>query len=484
MLTRLKVKGFKNLVDLDVRLGPFTCIAGPNGAGKSNVFDAILLLSRLADQSLLEAMTSVRGETRSSEAARVFTRVPGVDNPELSIEADMLVPARALDDLDQPAEASITGLRYAITIRLRRVDGSQVPKLELVREQLDYIKRGDAPAVFPFARGKKAWLDSAFKGRRTSAFISTEESPDGNLVKVHEDSGHQGRTRTLRSEGLTRTVLSTMNTAESPTALVARRELQSWRLLQLEPSQLRSPDELKSPGRISENGRGLAATVNRLFFEADDESVIRARLTNHLAELVESVRDLRVDVDDKRELITLLARGVDGIEHRARDLSDGTLRFLALAVLELDRTWRGTLCLEEPENGIHPTRIPAMLDLLQSLATDLDAEADDTNPLRQVIINTHSPEVAGLVPPDSLLVTKPRPILEGGLLLLPLPGTWRKGQDEETVALGTVLEMLHATRAALVVAQKEKRDVVGTRPELAGEPGCDRQGGGRSMRGR
>lgn len=34
MLTRLKVSGFKNLVDVDVRFGPFTCIAGANGVGK------------------------------------------------------------------------------------------------------------------------------------------------------------------------------------------------------------------------------------------------------------------------------------------------------------------------------------------------------------------------------------------------------------------------------------------------------------------
>jgi AAA15 family ATPase/GTPase len=28
MLTRLRVTGFKNLFDVDVRFGPFTCIAG------------------------------------------------------------------------------------------------------------------------------------------------------------------------------------------------------------------------------------------------------------------------------------------------------------------------------------------------------------------------------------------------------------------------------------------------------------------------
>ncbi|MEN9520623.1 MAG: recombination protein [Cyanobacteriota bacterium] len=53
MLTRLKVTGFKNLVDVDVRFGAFTCIAGANGVGKSNLFDAIRFLSALADMPLL-----------------------------------------------------------------------------------------------------------------------------------------------------------------------------------------------------------------------------------------------------------------------------------------------------------------------------------------------------------------------------------------------------------------------------------------------
>ena len=33
MLTRLQVRGFKNLIEVDVRLGPFTCVAGQNGVG-------------------------------------------------------------------------------------------------------------------------------------------------------------------------------------------------------------------------------------------------------------------------------------------------------------------------------------------------------------------------------------------------------------------------------------------------------------------
>ena len=55
MLTRLTVSGFKNLVDVDVRFGPFTCVAGSNGVGKSNLLDAIAFLSALAEHPLYEA---------------------------------------------------------------------------------------------------------------------------------------------------------------------------------------------------------------------------------------------------------------------------------------------------------------------------------------------------------------------------------------------------------------------------------------------
>ncbi|BDA72313.1 hypothetical protein CAL7716_064790 [Calothrix sp. PCC 7716] len=64
-----------------------------------------------------------------------------------------------------------------------------------------------------------------------------------------------------------------------------------------------------------------------------------------------------------------------------------------MAVLELDPQAQGLLCLEEPENGIHPDRITKTLRLLQDIATDAEEPIGVDNPLRQVIINTHSPSV-------------------------------------------------------------------------------------------
>ena len=41
MLLRLHIKGFKNLLDVDVQFGPLTCFVGHNGVGKSNVCHVI-----------------------------------------------------------------------------------------------------------------------------------------------------------------------------------------------------------------------------------------------------------------------------------------------------------------------------------------------------------------------------------------------------------------------------------------------------------
>lgn len=109
MLTRLKVSGFKNLVDVDVRFGPFTCVAGGNGVGKSNLFDAIRFLSAIADRPLIEAALAVRDEEgRTADVRSLFHRVGDVYTNQMFFDAEMIIPEEGVDDLCQKAEASST----------------------------------------------------------------------------------------------------------------------------------------------------------------------------------------------------------------------------------------------------------------------------------------------------------------------------------------------------------------------------------------
>src|SRR2546425_456751 len=177
MLTRLKIDGFKNLVDVDIRFGPFTCIAGANGVGKSNLFDVIRFLSSLANRSLLEAALSVRDERgRNMDVRGLFHRVGNRSAEEMCFEVEMIVPRTAVDDLGQEGKASTTFLRYTLQLRLRKSPSEPVSSnpLEIVKEELVHIPKGDAPKHLLFPHDAKHWRNKVVTGRRSGiAFIST-----------------------------------------------------------------------------------------------------------------------------------------------------------------------------------------------------------------------------------------------------------------------------------------------------------------------
>lgn len=445
MITRLKVSGFKNLVDVDIHLGPFTCIAGLNGVGKSNLFDAIRFLSSSASMTLVDAASRIRDEGgRPTDIRSLFTQC-GVNRPGLmTFEVEMLTSRDAIDDLGAPAQAKANFLRYKLVLNYRNQggNGQRMESFEIVHEALTHIPKSEVSRNLPFAFHAKAWKKSLVHVEHRSApFISTEVEDEKTVIKIHQDGGSSGRPKTLASN-LPRTVLSIANAAESPTALCARREMESWMLLQLEPSSLRKADELTSPKSLTHEGAHLPASLYALVTEARaaaldaqsaaaEEARVYATVANRLRELIDGIRNIRVDRDEKRDILTLEAIDESGTAYSAKALSDGTLRFLALAILEYDSSGRNVICLEEPENGIHPTRIPAMLRLLQDIATDLDEDVDVTNPPRQVIINTHSPVVVRCIPEESLVLAKSTQYLdENGQIRLrlqfkQLPGTWR-----------------------------------------------------------
>ncbi|HYA40848.1 MAG TPA: AAA family ATPase [Syntrophobacteraceae bacterium] len=462
MLTRLKVSGFKNLVDVDAHFGPFTCVAGANAVGKSNLFDAIHFLSALTDRPFIDAALSVRDKGgRATDIRSLFHRVGNDYDDQMSFEAEMIIPKEGWDDLGQKATATITFLRYSVTIahRINNHALKSLGSIEILKEELIRITQGEAFRKLLFRPSVK-WRKSAIRGRRIPPFISTEGEGENRVIKLHQD-GKGGRTLRRPAKNLPRTVLSVTNAAESPTALLARREMQSWRLLQLEPSSLRKPDEFTAPGRLGMDGSHLAATLYQLARRGKHqdpnlatgdktESQVYGQVASRLSELIDDVYEVGIDRDEKRELLTLHVTDRSRTSHPARALSDGTLRFLALAVLELDPEAEGLLCLEEPENGIHPERIPAMLKLLEDIATDVDMPIGPDNPLRQVIANTHSPAVVSQVADDSLLFADLREVVRGNrrfkrVSFSCLPGTWRTNVpgEENTISRGKLLSYLN-----------------------------------------
>jgi AAA15 family ATPase/GTPase len=63
MITYIKINGFKSFHNFEMDFTPLTIIAGTNASGKSNLFDALILLSNLAEtDNIKKAFKDQRGE--------------------------------------------------------------------------------------------------------------------------------------------------------------------------------------------------------------------------------------------------------------------------------------------------------------------------------------------------------------------------------------------------------------------------------------
>ncbi len=465
MLTRLEVQGFKNLLDVTVDFGPFTCIAGANGIGKSNVFDVIDFLSHLANDTLIEASQRVRGSSglRGSDPRDLFWDGYHDHERKITLAAEMIVPAEVEDDLGAPAKATTTYLRYELALGYASPEGEgSVGRLVLLREVLRHINRSEAARRLRFEHNARRFRDAVVIGRRQGvAYLSTEPRESGIVINVHGDGGSPGRPQPRAAGRAGRTVLSTITTNDYPTILAARREMQSWHRIALEPSALRAPDGFSDPRVLAPNGQHLAATLYRIANEPrpgmpdPDPAAVYARVAGRLSDLSGvGAERISVEPDPVREVFTLMLEEKGGLRLPARALSEGTLRFLALCVLLEDPTSQGLICMEEPENGIHPANLPAMLQLVQDLAVDPSEAPEAGNPFRQVIINTHSPGVVQLCAPQDLLLaeTVPHQTPDGpiarALSLLPYTGTWRAAEAGQTFSEVDVMAYLTGPREA------------------------------------
>jgi predicted ATPase len=233
------------------------------------------------------------------------------------------------------------------------------------------------------------WRPKVGTGKRGIPYIETVNENNLDIIQVPQD-GTTGNKRRFPLSNATRTVLSSFDTIDFPHVLAAKEEMRSWKFLQLNPEDLRQATS-KNNGEdtISVSGKNLAAALFRIK-QNDKYSLkdISRKLNSFLPNFIEV--DVIDDNENKQYLIKL--KDVDKKEFSSRVLSEGTLRILALCILEFDEKHTGLLCFEEPENGIHPFRIKAMTELLKDLSVDFN---EVEVPLRQVIVNTHSPVLVG-----------------------------------------------------------------------------------------
>lgn len=382
MITRLEIDGFKTFCDFKMEFTPFTVIAGVNASGKSNIFDALALLSNLAEMDIRSAFKNLRGDPDEQ-----FSQTgPGSFANQISIKVELLVDKVIKDNWGEEASLKYTRLRYEIVIdRVRNQKGLE--DLKISHEQLVALKHQKDSWVNNNINTKYRdfWRPKVATGKRGKPYILTEEKNGKKVVKIPLD-GKPGPGREFSISEIAQSALSSVNSVEFPHIFAAKSEMQNWQFLQLNPEDLRKPSSRMAPDRISYSGANLASTLYRL--KIDDSTIlndISIELNNLLPNFIEV--DVKEEITENRFIILLTSD--DKRVFSSRVLSEGTLRILILCILKYDEQHKGIICFEEPENGIHPFRLELMIQLLNDLSVDY-SNIHHFSPLRQIIVNTHS----------------------------------------------------------------------------------------------
>ncbi len=384
MLTRVHIKGYKSLHDVEVKLSPLTLLFGPNASGKSNFLDSLQLLSKLAtSQTLNEAFDPpYRGKPLES-----FTLgengIKGLLEQErlgFSIEADLHLS----DPVVEAVNRQVQEMRRPSGDRHTESSGSGAAR---VRErELRYRLEIEMLPRSGFLRVADEYL----------AALNSKGEPTGKRKAFVERQGEkihlrlEGQAHPTRYERyLDRTILSMPHyPPHYPHLVAARRELESWLFFYFEPRErMRAASPIKEVRHIGLMGEELAPYLNTL--KAHEPRQFKA-VEKALNAIMPDMDGIEIEVSDIGEVELRLKES--GVPIPARVLSEGTLRMLGLLAL----TGAGAPSLvgfEEPENGVHPRRIQLIAELLKTRST-----ADTA----QYIVTTHSPILADMLSRDCL----------------------------------------------------------------------------------
>lgn len=324
MLKRLTISSYKSIESAVIEFENPTYLVGQNGSGKSNITDAIAMLSE-AMSSPLSAVFARRGGISS-----VRHRRPGPGKPP---NFGVKVELERLDD-------EIESAQYSFEIRAASGQGFEIANEEC-------FIRGSSGAETSFQRIS----DTDF--RCSIAGLSPRLDPHSLALPI---MGGDMRFKPV-SDFLAR-----------------------MRVYKPDPIALAAPQDPASDVQLQPDGANIATTLAAL--EAD--SVARDAIIGLLAAAVPDMRDVRPkQIGTKVSLEFAQAQAPDrSLALAAHEVSDGTLRLLALLVAVHQSIRASVMVFEQPEATVHPGAMGVLFD-----AFDYAAETAHT------IVTTHSPDL-------------------------------------------------------------------------------------------
>ncbi|GAB3707939.1 AAA family ATPase [Spirosoma flavus] len=223
-----------------------------------------------------------------------------------------------------------------------------------------------------------------------SGFYFQKEGDNFNMSKAYQPG--RGWSFTIYDRGHNESVLRNL---DSSRAGYVKKYLESFRVYHFHDTSSSAP--LKQTARLDDNRflRADGSNLPAFLYKLQQQNILAYNRVEAVIKLIAPYFD-RFDLQPNGEYIRLNWRQKNtDIYLDASDLSDGTIRFIALCTLLAQPDPPKTIIIDEPELGLHPYAISVLASLVKSVRQPT-----------QVILSTQSVNLVNEFDPEDVIIVE------------------------------------------------------------------------------
>ena len=356
MIERIVIENFKSLRKVDLTLGRMNLFIGTNASGKSNFLDTLRFLQGIGSGFTInetfngkpkEATNEVWEGIRGGSAHACFSGAHGRKQVEITVYG--------------VSEESLPS-NWSYHVAFLPLENGKVTE-----ERIETT--GRTRSFSWHSKHGLAHVD-AKQGMPPLLHARVPVSPDDDEIKTLREF-YQELKETKTSD-----LLGKMQLSKSKSLATQFSDVQH---INPAPDVLRTYAQYNQAQRMGDNGQNFAALVQAICQDAQMKDAYLSWLQQLRPEEVSDIGTLPGALGEPMFVLVENGRKVP-----APVLSDGTLRFAALAASFFQPSMPEFMTIEEIENGIHANRVQFLLELMRTLAV---------NRKTQVVATTHSATV-------------------------------------------------------------------------------------------